>query len=68
MLRSLKTMAGRVMRDVERKMDEDAFERNKGAMVLSELILTQKRKTKNKVYSLHASEVECIGKGKAHRP
>jgi transposase, IS5 family len=21
-----------------------------------------------KVYSLHAPEVECIGKGKAHRP
>jgi IS5 family transposase len=67
-LRSLKTMAGRIMRDVERKMDDAAFERNKGAMILSELILAQKRKTKNKIYSLHASEVECIGKGKAHRP
>jgi IS5 family transposase len=67
-LRSLKTMAGRIMRDVERKMDDAAFERNKGTMILSELILAQKRKTKNKIYSLHASEVECIGKGKAHRP
>lgn len=67
-LRSLKTMAGRVLRDVERKLDAEAFERHKGAMLLSELVLTQKRKTKNKVYSLHASEVECIGKGKAHRP
>ena len=32
------------------------------------MILTQKRKTKGKVYSLHAPEVECIAKGKAHRP
>jgi transposase, IS5 family len=66
--RSLKTMAGRVLRDVERKMSDAAFEAHKGTMLLSELILAQKRKTKNKVYSLHASEVECIGKGKAHRP
>jgi len=67
-LRSLKTMAGRVMRDVERKLSGDGYEAHKGVMILSELILEQKRKTKNKVYSLHASEVECIGKGKAHRP
>ena len=67
-LRSLKTMAGRVMRDVERKLSDDGYEAHKGTMILSELILEQKRKTKNKVYSLHASEVECIGKGKAHRP
>ncbi|MBP1628436.1 MAG: transposase domain protein [Holophagaceae bacterium] len=37
-------------------------------MILAELALEQKRKTKHKVYSLHASETECIGKGKAHRP
>lgn len=67
-LRSLKTMAGRVMRDVERKLSDAGYEAHKGTMMLSELILSQKRKTKNKVYSLHASEVECIGKGKAHRP
>ena len=67
-LRSLKTMAGRVLRDVERKLSEEAYEAHKGMMLLSELILDQKRKTKNKIYSLHASEVECIGKGKAHRP
>jgi len=67
-LRSLKTMAGRVMRDVERKMGDTAFETHKGTMLLSELILTQKRFTKGKVYSLHAPEVECIAKGKAHKP
>jgi IS5 family transposase len=67
-LRRLKTMAGCVFRDVERKLSNEGFEAHKGTMLLSELILDQKRKTKNKIYSLHASEVECIGKGKAHRP
>jgi IS5 family transposase len=67
-LKSLKTMAGRVMRDVERKMSDAAFEAHKGTMILAELILAQGRTTKGKVYSLHAPEVECIAKGKAHRP
>lgn len=67
-LRNLKSMAGRVMRDVERKIDDAAFQKHKGTLILSELILTQKRSTKGKVYSLHAPEVECIAKGKAHKP
>ena len=56
------------MRDVERKIDGAAFQKHKGTFILSDMILTQKRTTKGKVYSLHASEVECIAKGKAHRP
>ena len=28
----------------------------------------ERRQRGRKVYSLHAPEVECIGKGKAHRP
>lgn len=67
-LRTLKTMAGCVLRDVERKLDDAAWERHKGKMVLCELVLAQKRKMKGKIYSLHASGVECIAKGKAHRP
>jgi IS5 family transposase len=61
-------MAGRVMRDVERKMDDAAFEAHKGTMLLAEQILIQKRFTRGKIYSLHAPEVECIAKGKAHKP
>lgn len=67
-LKSLKTMTGRVMRDVERKLSETAFQAHKGTMISAELILTQKRATKGKIYSLHAPEVECIAKGKAHKP
>jgi len=67
-LRSLKVMAGRVLRDVERKLGDEAYETHRGTMLLSELILEQKRTDKGKLYSLHAPEVECIAKGKAHRP
>jgi transposase, IS5 family len=34
----------------------------------AERIRTQQRKDKNKLYALHAPEVECIGKGKARKP
>jgi len=31
-------------------------------------ILTQRTKDRNKLYALHAPEVECISKGKARTP
>lgn len=31
-------------------------------------VLTQKQKDKNKLYALHAPEVECLAKGKARKP
>ena len=64
--RQLKTWLGRVVRDVERKMPE-------GEPVLLELLekaqrlLAQERYDSNKLYSVHAPEVECIAKGKAHK-
>lgn len=66
--KKLKTYAGRVLRDLERKLDKVAFQKHKRTMILSELVLTQEKQTKGKVYSMHAPEVECIAKGKAHRP
>jgi hypothetical protein len=37
--------------------------------VLARRVLEQERRQRGrKVYSLHAPEVECIGKGKAHQP
>ena len=37
-------------------------------MQRAERIRTQRPKDKNKLYALHAPEVECIGKGKARKP
>ena len=38
-------------------------------LFLARRVLEQERRRRGrKVYSLHAPEVECIGKGKTHRP
>jgi transposase, IS5 family len=40
----------------------------KSLLERAERIRTQQRQDKNKLYALHAPEVECIGKGKARKP
>lgn len=70
-LRRLRTFLGRVIRDISRKIKDDKALKKVFAPLLSRAhrILKQKRRQKTpKVYSMHASEVECIGKGKAHKP
>jgi IS5 family transposase len=69
-LKRLKTYLGRVYRDVARKVAEDEVLSRRFARLLglTERLLTQERTSKNKLYSLHAPEVVCIAKGKAHRP
>jgi transposase, IS5 family len=64
--RSLRTYLGRVIRDIERKYPEPDQELTR-LLEISKRIHQQKRKDKDKVYSVHAPEVECISKGKAHR-
>src|SRR5450631_1921097 len=70
-LRKLRTYLGRVRRDIVRKIKGDegkeaAFAR---LLSLSHAVREQRQKQRGKkIYSLHAPEVECIGKGKAHRP
>jgi IS5 family transposase len=68
--KKLKTYLGRVTRDIERKSaDNDELETVfQPKLNQARQLLTQQRKSKNKLYSLHAPEVECIGKGKAHKP
>lgn len=70
-LKSLRTLVGRVWRDIDRKLDrEDEIQAAKAASILERVkrLLEQKTKAKNKLYSLHAPEVECISKGKIRRP
>lgn len=70
-LRTLRSRVGRVMRDVERQVERVS---ESGRVVLLELIaqtkrvLSQKPRDKNKLYALHAPEVECLAKGKARTP
>ena len=70
-LRKLKTYLGRVIRDLARRTSDDQELRQAFAYPLSiaRRVLEQDyRQRGRKIYSLHAPEVECIGKGKAHRP
>jgi transposase, IS5 family len=70
-LRTLRTYLGRVIRDIARKIDGDPGLEAAFAHLLSLAwrVRAQERGQRGpKVYSLHAPEVECIGKGKAHKP
>ncbi len=65
--RELRTYLRRVYRDTRRKVTEE----NKNAFLplftLADRLLYQTKEAKDKLYSIHAPEVECISKGKAHK-
>lgn len=70
-LRKSRTWLGRVIRDINRKTEGDhrlnaifAFPLSLARQVREQ----RQRQRGRKIYSLHAPEVECIGKGKPHRP
>ena len=70
-LRSIRTYLGRVRRDIIRRIKGDAGKEAAFARLLSLAHAVQhqrQRERGKKIYSLHAPEVECIGKGKAHKP
>ena len=75
-LKRQRTILGIVMRQVQRKRQGPEFApqhptaaSNLGLWLeRAERIRTQQRHDKNKLYALHAPEVECIGKGKARKP
>jgi len=63
-MKKLKTMLGRVMRDIRRKFGEDPDLELLRLLSLADWLITQQRKDKNKLYSIHEQDVECIAKGK----
>lgn len=65
-VKRLKTYLGRVVRDIRRKAASIDPELN-DLLVMADRLLAQERHSKNKLYSIHASEVECISKGKTHK-
>jgi transposase, IS5 family len=70
-LRTLRTFLGRTIRDITRKIAGESFLQYQFAAELykANRVLTQKPRDGGKhIYSLHAPEVECIGKGKSHKP
>ena len=70
-VRTLRTRVGRVHREVARQLHmlpESAKAKVQDLLQRTGRILTQRTKDKNKLYALHAPEVECISKGKARTP
>ncbi|NMG17870.1 IS5 family transposase, partial [Aromatoleum bremense] len=69
-----RTILGIVLREIKRKLTTATAQsgasitRLTTLMARAERIRTQQPKDKNKLYALHAPEVECIGKGKARKP
>jgi IS5 family transposase len=65
-LKKLRTLLGRVIRDVHRRVpgpDQALAE----LLALCERLHAQQRTDSKKLYSLHEPEVMCISKGKAHK-
>jgi transposase, IS5 family len=70
-LKFLHTRLGRIIRDIRRKIEGNtALEDRFGPLLdLASRIRHQEQRQRGpKVYSLHAPEVECIGRGKARAP
>jgi len=62
--RKLKTIAGRLVRELERKLPTDDYVKE---LELYKKVLAQEQNSKNKIYSLHEPEVYCMSKGKVHK-
>ena len=63
----LRLYLGRVIRDIQRKCPKPGAQL-KLLLERARRILEQQRHDRHKLYSVHAPEVECIAKGKAHKP
>ena len=62
--RRIKVIAGSIVRDVERKMNNVQKEKYAAKMDIFKKVLKQNKNSKNKIYSLHQPYVSCISKGK----
>ena len=70
-IKFLRTRLGRLIRDIRRKIDGDATLEEAFAASLSKASRIRRQKQRQrgkKLYSWHAPETGCIGKGKAAKP
>lgn len=63
--RKVKTIAGRLVRELERKLTSESPYFTD--LELFRQVLLQTRKSTHKIYSLHEPDVQCISKGKEHK-
>jgi len=62
--RKIKTIAGRLVRELERKLTPGLHQ---DTLELFKKVLAQKRTDSNKIYSLHEPHTQCMSKGKEHK-
>ena len=67
-LKRLRTIAGILLRELQRKLPPSVLEAEAKRFELYQKVLAQQPKDKNKVYSLHEPDIYCVGKGKDHKP
>ena len=65
--RNLKTITGRVLRELGRKLSKEALSKYEEDLSLFHKVLLQKKYDKDKIYSLHKPYTSCIAKGKVHK-
>jgi IS5 family transposase len=65
--RKIKTIAGRLVRELKRKLSAKIFNTYSMDLELFSKVLLQKRSDSNKIYSLHEPHVKCYTKGKEHK-
>ncbi len=70
-LKRQRTILGRLLRDIERKLSSASTEQQASLSIWLERawrICPQRAEDRQKLYALHMPKVECISKGKAHQP
>ena len=63
--RKLRTIAGRLVRELKRNLGEHSGYNE--LIERFEAILAQRRHSEKKIYSIHEPDVQCISKGKEHK-
>jgi len=62
--RKVKTIAGRLVRELERKLTPSLHQ---DVLSLFKRVLAQKKTDSNKIYNLHEPHTQCMSKGKEHK-
>jgi IS5 family transposase len=65
--KKIKTIAGRLTRELERKLTPQSLQKWGSDLQLFQKVLSQKKEDSNKIYSLHEPQVKCFSKGKEHK-
>jgi IS5 family transposase len=65
--RRVRTIAGALVRELERKLPVDILKQQADQLSLFMRVIKQQRTDKDKIYSLHEPLVKCYTKGKEHK-